>query len=870
MTIWAEAHDLPHLPNAGKKMAWLPMTEYSWGQHTDPFREEGSITLPTAWGRIRQLHHVDPDDHANDVGSVVHFYQRGVLGSDGRPNPVGSFVIERKPDDLTSQATSQTQFSGRGLTSYFLDRIRLRPFDHPKNPTGMSDWTFQAPENGGLLRDPSFEGQSAPNGGFEDGDLGSWSTDGGGISSIESAIDAHSGTFYGIFNPNGQGSRLRYGGLTNLTIGSEYTVTIRIKDLDGTGENVRVGVNGARSASHTNAYDDDEKIWWAEIANATEGNGSTTGSYALTTLMFIAGETSVEIFVEYNDTGDHNLAVDSLAVSGKTVGLGPWNVRSAPGFLNVAELSTEQAHSGSQSIKLQGEQPAFIDAFGRISYIALRVYQDTRIIPGRIYSAQYWVYHDSDDPEYFMLAIQRLSPRGPLATTINGGQLPAPGSYHMADTTVLVPPNTWTPVTIEGRLADTDEVRLVGAWMGERRPTADIGVLESPTFYIDDFTMWEGLPPVTIGDVWTRMLNDRLDWLVPTFSATLDSSGAAWDAERSFTLSEGDTYGQIAESFQRLWKYVHRIRYDREDNTYYFDIYNPGFVNVDHSTTTTGSLVAGMNILAGELVTRTPDATDYRVVGDGGQWVEGDIPALVSPWGEADWYLKNDGLSTTDDMNDVLTQAKARTLDQMVTFEAEMGSHQQVRPLETINIYDKIRVNMGAKSDIPPGDRIVTSIVTSGKPGKQPSYQVYVNSDAFASTGAAALAEAVRRLLRKTTRFPVQPSGGISTGEGGGVPRLVVAASDASPESQGKADIVIAGDDLSVFQGVASLFQSFGGGELRLSEGTFDPGSTLVEFNNTWITGGGKGVTYIESSANFSFTGNSGLRDLSTQVAPPT
>jgi hypothetical protein len=853
MSVWAEAHDLPHLADPGKKIAYVPMLDYRFGRHADAFREEGSLKVPTAWGRIDEFHHVDSGDHSNDVGSVIHFFQRGVLGADDKPVPVGSFVVERRPDDLTSQATSATEFSGRGLTAYFLDRMKLLPFDYPKNPTGQSDWPFGAPEGGGLIRDPGFEGSAFPNGGFEDGNTNHWQFEGGGLDAVLDNVQAHTGLYYGLWNPGGNGSRLRRS-VAGLTIGTVYTFGGQIADLSGTGERMRVGVIGAHSAQHANAYfDEDEKIWWAEHGNATEGNGSTASSYTPTTLIFIAGEDSVELIFEYLDDNDHNLAVDSWGLGGMTVGLGAWRVASFPGALSIAEINDDVVHSGAQALKMRGSQPAYIDPFGRIGYNNLYAFQTVGIIRERIYTASAWVIHHGTGSEYFSLRLSRTTPQGPLGQTLAGGFLPVPGSAHMAANNVLVPPDTWTQISLT-TIADTDEVEFQIGWMGALRPTTDLGTLTSPNWWVDDVAMYEGLPAVNLGEVWEMILTDRMQWLVPTYTNALDSAGVAWDSTRSFTLSEGDSFGQIAESFQRLWGYVHRIRYDREDNIYYFDIFNPGYVAFDHATTDSGSLTVGMNILGGETVTRTPEATTFRASGENGLWVEDEDTDLVAAWGEADFFVSAPRVGTTDDLTDILVTAMGRNLDQMVTFEAEMGSQPQVRPFEHIDIFHSVQVNLGGKSLIPTEDRIVTSIVCSGRPGQMPSYQVFVNSDAFASTGAAALAEAVRRLLRK--RALIEPDnlaiGGGGGEGGGGDPTILLAPYNAHPFTKAMAHAQMFGDgnDHLVVEWAMGQIRTLGvAGRVVIGDGTVVGANGAIILGSSYVPvhlhGLGEGITEL-------------------------
>lgn len=777
MSIWAEAYDLPHLDDPGKKIAWLPVLDYRFGRHADAFREEGAITLPVAYSRLNEVITVDPDDHTNDVGSVIHMFQREVVDDAGIPKPVGSFVVERRPDGLDSDATSTTQLSGRGLTSYFLDRLRLLPFDSPANPTSQGDWKFGS-EN--LFGNP----------GLEDGSSS--------VTTYVLNITATGGTF-------------------TITDGTDTTSAIGgpFDDLAATLENELESDLASLIDVVVDRTSISNPTYFIQYVSPPFGPTLTvnTGSLIGGTATLVAeeiGEVSASPW-----TIAHNFAE-------------PTPPDDAYPFFGVV---TTSPRSGTKCLLIDPPSPT------AITNRAVGGQQVFNVKPGAIYQAGIWVRPNSSTDIFKF----RIVTDGEEILATHQSTLTA-GVYNRMELTDVFIPEDVTTIAVRIQITTWEPLN----------PSA---------FRVDDAELYEGLPPANIGTAWNMIfdLDTRIDYLVPTFTGTEDSAGDPWDAERSFTMTEGDTLGQIAEAFQRLWGYVHRVRYDREDNIYYFDVFNPGYIAEDHSTTDSGSLIVGMNILSGETVVRSPDATKLRIVGADGSWVEETDTDLETAWGAADFFLKADDVALADDLDDSVQNFLARNRDQMVTFQAAMTNQGQVQPLRDIDIFHNVSVELGAKSLIGRGNRIVTSIVVSGKPGATPNYQVYVNSDAFASTGAAALAEAVRRLLRRSENTPAESIGTpISLGSGAGMMSVTVAAADAPESTKKKADFKCVGvNDADVIQAaVDSLGEA--GGTVWLSEGTFnftwpDGGADCVLTTNpVSIIGMGPQSTLIEISGSLS------------------
>ena len=856
MSVWAEAWDLPHIASPGKKVAYLPLLDYRFGQHTDAFREEGSITVPTSYDRLNEVLYVDPDDHSNDVGSVIHYYMRDVLGTDDKPIPVGSIVAERKPNSLGQKATGTTQISGRGLTSYFLDRVRLQPYDFPANPTVQGSWTFGAPDDGGLLVNGNFETEPLPNGGFELGDLTHWGTtldDGENLNQASAVVindpgTAHSGDYYASVFPNtgeaGDSGLTR--SLTGLRVGDIITITMRVRAAAGA--RLRAGVSDTNGGNHTNSYQE-LGYRWAEVDNAPSGTGSTDGTWQLITLIVKVTASNVELVITWvGGTAILDFDVDSVTLNADFAGLAPWKT-IRPINTVLFEWQNIEVDTGIGAARFQVRDQVYVNPYSGLKGMGTNgITQDVSMTVGARYTGSIRVLQESGIDQKYVLVFQRRTILGTLGS---------PGSSYMMSEVFTVPTGVWTTLEIS-EIADVEAVSFQLRWAADEDPyTVDPATtFLGPVTFVDNAVLFEGEGTITIGEVWMRMWDDALNFIELTFDETNDSNGDPWDTERAFELTEGQTYGQIAEDFQRVWRYVHRIRFDREDNLYYFDVFNPGYLAEDWTSTDTGTITVGMNVIDGELVSRAPASTVIRVRGQDGAWIQVNDPNLLAAWGVADGLVE--AKNVLDDLGLLLAGSTALAVneEQMVTFETVMTDYGSFVPLRDFGIFHKLMVNMGDQSGVPKTNRIVTSVVVSGKPGQPPDFAVFVNSDAFASTGAAALAEAVRRLLRRLTRDPKPKALAVAAGGGAGVPRIVLGAADASERSLFKSDLVSdGGSDEDMFDIAVNEYI----GEVRLTEGTFETGDLTIP-TGIHLTGAGIYATALAGVGVITWTGSSGMR----------
>ena len=156
---WFAAYTLPHEQAGGivARAAQLPVQDWSFEENDDRGRGTLKLALPRDHPDfdIDSIFAVDPDAHANDVGSSILVYNKRFVDGDGNPVPVGSFFLSRRPDTTENPQEAIVELTGRHPITA-LDFVAVYPFDYPANPSRNRDWKYGAPS---ILT----------NGGFEDG-----------------------------------------------------------------------------------------------------------------------------------------------------------------------------------------------------------------------------------------------------------------------------------------------------------------------------------------------------------------------------------------------------------------------------------------------------------------------------------------------------------------------------------------------------------------------------------------------------------------------------------------------------------------------------------------------------------------------------
>jgi hypothetical protein len=251
------------------------------------------------------------------------------------------------------------------------------------------------------------------------------------------------------------------------------------------------------------------------------------------------------------------------------------------GLYQIFEISTEQAHTGSYSLKIDpGGVASRIDAFAGTQQIV-------NVEPGGLYQASVWVYPLASGQTY------RLVLRGLDEDLI-------------AYTNVSPPANTWTEVTISDVVIPDGDSQIIFRF-------ANTQLSGNPSvFHVDDGALNPGQAAATLGAIvgdlyaqytdtglhstiyWDDGTNPGTPYLTLDFSDTLDSGGNAWDQELSTRIYMRQTLLQVLENAGRTWNYEFRVVPDDVENqTYLLQIYNPGGMETDYTSSITPAIQGG-------------------------------------------------------------------------------------------------------------------------------------------------------------------------------------------------------------------------------------------------------------------------------------
>lgn len=783
---WAEAWALPHhglVGYDGKKIAYLPTVDMSWGVHSDVWREEGAVSLPATFDRIDEIHVVDPDDHSNDEGSIIRLYDKDLVGLDGFPKPFFEFVVSRRSNPLTSKGGARVQFTGKGLTAHFLGRVVLKPYDY---------FLYDYPSDFKSLEDDWIYGGDSilQNGNMEEGVV---------LNEVQSVWIAPqeltpdpTPTF--TLTLNGQTATLNYDDSNSEIEAAVNTAWTGVDEVQVTG---------------TGSQEDPWEIEFLVPSGTTQ---------SVITLN-VSGLNQKEGAVARRQTGG-TISAQSWEESRHTITGLPYGFYEVDGF-RIVDSSVTAPHSGLTSLLINARAEPFNTPGGQ---------QIVGVQEGHRHEAGVWIKtSDHTTTGLFRLVIRDPNSSG-IADLFNETFIAKVEQLITSSNTwVYFPLSFFVPVGVH-------EVVFRVAWVGA-------GVGNPATFYIDDAFLAPGAPPATWGAIWLELMADAqtdhtaqgraiLTWLEPTYTALVDSAGNPWDAVRSITLTVDSTYDQIAEEGQNLWGYVHRIRFDETDGTYKLDIFNPGGGGVNRPAAGAGgSLVVGMNVIGGEMTQNYPLATHWRVTGGDNLWDEGRDTDLETAWGQLEASINEPDIryDPISGFTDVINQQFTRTENQMLGFELETAEGLQGQPFVDFNVLDIVRVVPGTDTGIDAIDRYVTSIVGRADGSGRRTDQTHVSSDVFASSGAAAMAEGLRRLLRLRLRRAKKvkrnlPLSVRNREQGqGGQPTVVIAAFDATTYSKEKADFICTGvnDQILINEIIVELNGMGVNGKIQLTEGTY-------------------------------------------------
>lgn len=825
MGIRYEAWTLPWLLDFKRKVARLPDITGSGNGSVSLFTTGGESRVDLALGKFDRLDEVVSDTE----GSLIRVY-------DGR-DIIDEWIAERV-SRAHSDNNKVASISGGSIASV-LDKYLIYPYDG-LNPTIQGDWIWGAgiggddDEAGGLLGNPGFENLPMPNGGFEFGNDDHWGIfQGGAIIASNDPGNAFEGNFYGtMFSLGATLDGVTYA-FTGLQPGKTYTITGRLNEPTASGGRYRVGISDASTATHTNAYQDAEGIWWAEIGNAAEGAGSANGTWQTVTLTFVAVSTGAEMIVQWADPGaGPDVRIDAFTIAGFQVGLQPWK----PYILNFTEIFEYQTtikHSGLAALRTQSTDFVYTNPYtGAQGWGRTGPYQTLPIVPGKTYTGSGWIYQASGSDKTFLLVFQR---------TVTLGEIGSPGSSFMGSVRVVVPSGVWTKLELTD-IADTNEIRWELRW--EYQGAFDSLGHQSPVWYADDCSFYEGFPATTPGDIATLLFDalvDRglFDWIDYTsFDAVNDSDGTPWPEVIGLTVQWGSSVGQFLDQLVDLGYEWELIPKDVPVGTLTHDLNLYPSGGRDDAPATAINVKQG--VTGGEVVNRVPDYTRVLLEGSGEAWSTGTDATSDANFGPLEDFVANRQLSDEG--------TRLLAIDQHLAYEAANRNAVQVEIFNSPNHPTPLvdyRPGDSLPMQVPPGlpketRRIQRIDYTNSFPAR------YVVTGSRLLDGEAAAYDLIWRMWRRFNRPPSLAGGG-AIGEGkGGQFTVQVAAGNATALSQGKADYLASTADATVELLLAIGTVTASKGEIHMSEGDFPITTKLVIPNGVKLMGRGEG-THIDA-----------------------
>lgn len=833
---------------------------------------DGTLKIPASFDRFDEILNIDLGTPANSATSTVKIF------SDDSPTTPLFEWFPNKLYPTTTKDDPKVRVDGVGRNA-LLAHARLEPYDWdgsddfaPLDP----DWQFGGGRN--LLQNPGFEVTPMPNGSFEDGNTGYWQAteagpsgdifDDASLVAVDDPANADSGDFYGqITSVDGpDAGALR--SISGLTEGKTYTITGKMDEPTASGDRFRAGISDASTATHTNAYEEDG-YWWAEVDNATQGNGASDGTWQTFTLTFVATGPTADLVIVYADPGaGPDFRIDTWAMTGEGVGLFPWYPHTAA-FIDTFEHDTTVVHSGTGSVKVQSTDFVYTSPYtGLQGWARTGPAQTVSITPGKTYTASAWIRQDSGSDKTFILLLQRTTLEGTIGT---------PGSSWMSGKRVVVPSGTWTKVTLTD-VADTSEVQFEVRW--EYQGAFDSSGHQSPVYYVDDTVLYEGLPATTVGEILRRIYEHAINpslrtslicwddgsttdtpYLTLDFSDTVDSNGNAWDTDELITkLTLRQSYSQIMANLVRQFGYEYRIVPNNvETGTYLWQVYNPGTMETDYTSAASPAIQGGASDIRRGLNRFVPQGSDTMVEGLGRVTARARNTALMSAMGRIEASVLDRDAPDLSAAASAASSSMSQALTDGDSYSYTLAGSIQDQPLVDYVLGDLLTID--DPPEVSTSARLVD--VTATFTSRSTEWEVQFGS-AVTLAPEAAVASAVSGLLSKF-EYPDQDTVGVAFGGGGaGGAFTVQIASSSGPEiERDKADLVAVGtSDDTVIQSAVDLIHSnstnggtiwLGGGDFNVDVGSIDLGIGITlrgssQFRTRLVVTGTSG-TVIEKGA---------------------
>jgi hypothetical protein len=814
-----EAWTLPTAATFERKIADIPVIEGT-GSGTLTFSDsgEGTLAVPADYDRLAEI--IDSDE-----GSLIRVYDDATLAHE--------WMAERVTHDATD--VGSVIISGPDIAA-LMERAVVYPYDYPVNPTRFPDWIWGSDNN--LLSNGGFEDAGGTNyvqnPGFESGELSPW------YAGYEDGVSATATVQTGVVDTGTYAAEvtplLAGGGLSTVIRGLQprktYAVTARVRAA--TGDSMQLGFAGPPDMNISTGGIQVDQLntlgGWEVYRNYTGNNAWQTYTFNVEAG---EGQTAAGINIRNNSATPSVFYVDVVTVFGYGVGTDPWQPSSVARVSDDYGVGTFEAQSGTVrtgSYALQVECDQYAGVYQSIDGVN----------EGGTYTASMWVRNTSG------------SNRWALELRDQTGKRLAQESVATSTTWQQLQVTTTLPLDLPGNR------RQLQVWLVNYGSAGQF-------VYMDDAQLYEGLPPATVGEILTALMDDAtsdhsadprgtvLTWLdYSGFDATDDSGATAWADEISFVAYRGDTYLNILRSLASLgyeWRIVAKAT-PAGALTHDLEVYEPDGLGTDYSAASTPAIVYGAAVANASIVKRIPNYTAVFVEGEEGVWSEDEDAGGVTDFGR--WerygqYIDSTGEATLAAHADELLadEASNRTAAQVTV----VSSPQHARPLKDYTVGDTLQWQ------VPPlmtrNARKVQRVTYSNS-----SPEVYQVTGSRVFLGESGMQYAVDRLLQqyspiKRRTRPQSSAPVIAAGGGGGMMTVAVAAADASASSKAKADYVCTGvdDDVTIQTAIDSLASTFG--LVWLSEGTFniDPANSVFLINGVSLRGMGPFYTRLVSQS---------------------
>ena len=652
----------------------------------------GTLVLPSDHPRLNDILYRDVDTPANDKGSLIRVFSGNTWLYD--------FYAKRASTTPGETGNRLTTITGPG-PGYALEKTATRQYDYPLLPSVEPDWSYGFGPN--LVTNPGFEDtpEGATNLDAEEGTTLGWYTTGNQQTLVgvperfeaKTGAGAHSGDWYFEIEADAYEGAIR----KLPTIEDEdYVISVWVKAAVGV--TYRVSVDNVSAATVGTMFN-----------NSAYVDGVGTGAYQDVGVAFTSaasgedvepGTSEVRLHITSREASGV-VAFDDVTMTGLGTGTDGWKYR---GNITTFEAQDTYAHSGTYSLAWK---PSSGVAGNDVPY------QTVNVVAGRNLTASAWFYHTEAAAKLFRLTIRYPG--------VN------PNTANVASVQKSVPPSTWTEIEASG-VSTSATVELELRYDETGVPTNNL--------FTDDASVYLGRPEQTLGFIFGEQLDDAatnhtssnrtaLDWLVKTFSDTLDSGSTAWDQTLAMKVPRGNTLRRLTETSVDRWLYEARMRPNPADLTeYQFDLFNPGGMGTDYSITNGNAVTNSGMVSFGPTITNEPNATYAMVEGDEQYYGEALDLTMRGIWGDMEVFQSSDEM-LVGTLQEVAAGLISRDVANAVSVKFQNPA---LTPGIDYDIGDTVMLILG--EDVLPAAayRVYSIVVKSGDP--EPTFQVQFGQEA--------------------------------------------------------------------------------------------------------------------------------------------